>query len=181
MNVQQLTDRIAVYDGYIPDHIIDAALSVSLQHGSWTFFQSLGYGAGNENWRELNKLDDCGFSQSFYHEEYGDFNPAFSLLQTLPEFVGNFGRITRCKANLSFPVTATTRGWHRDRLDEHTAMVIYLHDAHGNTYARDGETEYQIEPKRGRVVVMDGSIEHAAGVPEKGIRVILNYNFVKNK
>ena len=62
--------------------------------------------------------------------------------------------------------------------DPHTSMIIYLHDASGNTYAKDEGVEYAIEPKRGRVVTMDGSIEYAAGVPTDGIRVILNYNLV---
>ncbi len=59
---------------------------------------------------------------------------------------------------------------------DHLVMLYYINDSDGETILRNVG---KIKPKKGRIVIFDGSILHKAKYPVKGYRCILNFNFRK--
>lgn len=70
----------------------------------------------------------------------------------------------------------TTPG-HTDGNLDHCVMIYYVNDCDGETLLyKTGK----IKPKRGRIVLFDGSISHKIKYPTKGYRCVLNFNFIRN-
>jgi hypothetical protein len=69
---------------------------------------------------------------------------------------------------------------HVDRYDPHFSLLYYVNDSDGDTvFFEDDKTTIikKVSPKKGRMVLFDGSIPHAASTPTKNSRCIINYNF----
>ena len=80
--------------------------------------------------------------------------------------------------------------WHIDIVDPHMVCLYYVNDSTGDTkisskkFTQGDQTsfvgslpvEYSISPKKGRAVFFDGSRYHHASNPQKGRRVIINFN-----
>lgn len=67
---------------------------------------------------------------------------------------------------------------HIDLNFPHTVLLYYVNDADGNTvfFDNSGNIIKEVEPKRGRLVIFDGSIYHAAGIPKKSHRSVVNFD-----
>lgn len=65
-------------------------------------------------------------------------------------------------------------------IDAHLSAIYYVHDADGPTYLfrNDGTILDKVYPKKNRLLVFYGKIQHGAGVPKTGHRCIVNYNFI---
>ena len=93
---------------------------------------------------------------------------------------------TRCKINLKLPVpNATEDSYDAPHIDndlEHIAIIYYVHDTDGDTFIfdDDGNILKRVSPKKNRIVLIDGSVVHAAGFPIKNTeRCVINYNIVR--
>ena len=65
---------------------------------------------------------------------------------------------------------------HVDLNIPHTSLIYYVNDADGDTLFFDEDYETQIDsvtPKKGRAVLFNGLIPHAAGIPTLGPRCIV--------
>ena len=71
---------------------------------------------------------------------------------------------------------------HVDRDDLHYTMLYYVNDSDGPTNIFDYKGEkliQEIEPKKGRGVIMTGDTYHSSSCPRNHInRVVVNYNFL---
>ena len=81
---------------------------------------------------------------------------------------------------------------HVDRDDFHYTMLYYVNDSDGPTSIFDYKLEaiyggekkgekviQEIEPKKGRAVIMTGDTYHSSSCPRNHInRIVINYNFV---
>ena len=71
---------------------------------------------------------------------------------------------------------------HVDSPDLHYTMLYYVNDSDGPTNIFDykGENVIQeIEPKKGRAVIMTGDTYHSSSCPRNHInRIVVNYNFL---
>jgi len=66
---------------------------------------------------------------------------------------------------------------HTDRPEEHLGLIYYVNDSDGDTIFFEGDKELQrVTPKKGRIVLFDGSTLHAGGFPTDNPRCIVNYN-----
>lgn len=67
---------------------------------------------------------------------------------------------------------------HVDYPGKHTVVIYYVNDADGPTvfFNDDGKIFKSVEPKKGRVVMFDGTIKHGGGIPKKGPRCIVNFD-----
>ena len=67
---------------------------------------------------------------------------------------------------------------HTDLNIPHTVLLYYVNTADGNTTFFDdaGNIIKEVEPKKGRLVIFDGSIKHAAGIPKTNHRCIVNFD-----
>ncbi len=65
---------------------------------------------------------------------------------------------------------------HKDQPYSHWVMIYYVNDSEGKT---DLKEVTQVTPKKGRILIFDGDIEHRAFLPIKRDRCIINFNFLK--
>jgi len=65
---------------------------------------------------------------------------------------------------------------HKDQPYPHWVMNYYVNDSEGKT---DLNGITKVSPKKGRILVFDGSIEHRAFLPIRRDRCIINFNFLK--
>ena len=66
---------------------------------------------------------------------------------------------------------------HTDRPEEHLGLIYYVNDSDGDTiFFEDGKESKRVTPKKGRVVLFDGSTLHAGGFTTDNPRCIVNYN-----
>ena len=69
---------------------------------------------------------------------------------------------------------------HCDLSCEHHTMVYYVHDTDAPTRLyRNGKVFKEVQPKKGRVLIFPGNIEHSSSSPTKtSRRMVLNFNFL---
>lgn len=70
---------------------------------------------------------------------------------------------------------------HVDDCQQHWVAIYYINDVDGDTilYKDDEKTELcRISPKKGRIVLFDGTIPHTGSYPTLDSRAIINFNFL---
>jgi hypothetical protein len=69
---------------------------------------------------------------------------------------------------------------HTDLPFPHTVVLYYVNDADGDTvlFNNDGDIIKTVSPKKGRVLVFDGSIKHSGGIPKNGPRCAINFDII---
>ena len=69
---------------------------------------------------------------------------------------------------------------HTDLMVPHYVCLYYINDTDGDTifFEDDKNTIFKrVSPKKGRVVIFDGSIFHSSSSPTTTPRAVINYNF----
>jgi len=94
-----------------------------------------------------------------------------------------FKKLIRSKANLQLSKVTdkihTTP--HTDSNNRHIVAIYYANDADGDTFFFNSNLEIvnSLTPKKGRFVMFDGSILHAAGFNKNSnMRINVNFNFI---
>ena len=88
-------------------------------------------------------------------------------------------RIIRMKSNLLLKTQSTSNTPHIDYPDPHIVMLYYVNDSSGPTifYNRKFEVKKEIIPKKGRILMFDGSIYHSSTPPiTNDYRCVINFN-----
>lgn len=69
---------------------------------------------------------------------------------------------------------------HTDLQDPHTVCLYYVNDSDGDTFFFNNDRQIinRITPKKGTMVVFDGSTLHASSAPSKNYRITLNVNYI---
>jgi len=69
---------------------------------------------------------------------------------------------------------------HVDFPFPHTVVLYYINDADGETVFFDtqGKITQRVKPKKGRVLVFDGSLYHGGGIPKLGPRSVVNFDIL---
>ncbi len=67
---------------------------------------------------------------------------------------------------------------HIDFPVAHTVLLYYVNDADGCTvfFNQQKEVVQEIAPKKGRLLVFDGTVYHGGGIPRTGPRCVVNYD-----
>jgi hypothetical protein len=97
-----------------------------------------------------------------------------------------FTELFRSKANLqpaSHNAAQVYTTPHIDNTSNHKALIYYANDCDGDTFIFDdhktGSVLEQISPKKGRFLLFDGNLYHAAGFPDKSdFRINVNFNLI---
>lgn len=82
---------------------------------------------------------------------------------------------------LPYDTKQTHHAPHVDLDFPHKSLIYYVNDSEGDTvfFEKDYETIIdKVSPKKGRAVLFDGLIPHAAGIPTFNPRCIVNYNLI---
>jgi hypothetical protein len=102
------------------------------------------------------------------------------ILKDLPIRLDN---IIRAKANFLPQVMHDKDEFnnpHIDMYQKHKICIVYLNDSDGDTFIFNDDKKIiqRVSPKKGRVLIMDGSFIHTSSHPIKSkYRIIFNINF----
>jgi hypothetical protein len=139
-----------------------------------------------------NHYLQVGFSHVFYGDEnknsynYENFEQLKTIVTT-----NMTGTIERARTFLHIPVPQEIRTPHDtvhvDFHHPHTVCLYYVNDSDGDTIIydktyNDGDPNQpmnvveRISPKKGRVIIFDGSYYHCATPPTSNPRCIINFN-----
>tara|TARA_B100000287_G_C20335069_1_gene663369 strand:- start:117 stop:665 length:549 start_codon:yes stop_codon:yes gene_type:complete len=106
------------------------------------------------------------------------------LLQALDRPIRELYRI-RAVMNIRGQISDKGYPPHIDLHFPHLTMLYYVNDADGPTRLYDGKQHEspgkvvaEVEPKKGRVLFMDGNILHAGTSTTSSRRMIINFNFI---
>lgn len=87
--------------------------------------------------------------------------------------------ILRINANLQFPLNLKSKELDTPHIDtdkKHKVFLYYVTDNEAHTVIFNNGFTRKIKPKKGRVVMFDGSLLHTAEQPTKDIRCVINFN-----
>ena len=86
--------------------------------------------------------------------------------------------LARLYITVPHETTMTHYKAHVDLPTKHLVILYYINDADGATifYDNHGNVVKEVEPKKGRTVLFDGSILHGGGIPKKGPRCVANFD-----
>ena len=99
------------------------------------------------------------------------------LLQSLDAPIKELFRI-RAVMNIRGQISDKGYPPHTDLSVPHFTMLYYVNDADGPTKLYDGDKVVaEVEPKKGRVLFMDGNVLHAGSSTTTNRRMIINFNF----
>jgi hypothetical protein len=131
-----------------------------------------------------------GFGYSFFRDANPyNFDINFHVVKPIP-FIFAAVKILpadfRIKVARAFLQTPSPGLIHNDpHVDgpyPHTVLLYYVNDSDGDTVFFDSEDKTKIiervTPKRGRVLLFDGSMYHASCPPSNGYRSVVNFNIV---
>ena len=95
-------------------------------------------------------------------------------------------QIIQCRGFLQFPLNLKLIGSkhdtpHTDFSYPHTVYLYYVIDADGDTlFLKNSKIVKKITPKKGRLVIFNGDIQHTAEQPKKGARCVINFDVIKD-
>lgn len=117
---------------------------------------------------------DDKISSNYIHEVMRLLN-----WENIIKVTGATERIIRMKSNLLLKTQSTSNTPHIDYPDPHIVMLYYVNDSSGPTifYNRKFEVKKEIIPKKGRILMFDGSIYHSSTPPiTNDYRCVINFN-----
>ena len=95
-------------------------------------------------------------------------------------------QIIQCRAFLQAPLNPKLIGSkhdtpHTDLSYSHTVYLYYVIDSDGDTlFLKNSKIVKKITPKKGRLVIFNGDIQHTAEQPKKGVRCVINFDVIKD-
>lgn len=155
----------------------------------WSFVQDISYGTTD------NGKNSPGFSYNFYLDKKfsasGEtiLSPEYNLI--VPMFLECFDKlgkefsiddIFRSRARLTInrpelPDANRIDAPHVDYSIPHWVLLYYVNNTDGNTvFFENQQIVERIAPRRGRVVLFDGSIVHASSCSTLSPRIVINTN-----
>ena len=66
--------------------------------------------------------------------------------------------------------------FHVDNPRQHLVVIYYVNDCNGRTVLKNIT---KVHPKKNRLILFDGSIEHKIKYPTRGYRCVINFNFLR--
>lgn len=115
------------------------------------------------------------------------FLPNFSLI---PQIACNrehliFNDIIQARIFVTTPYETKLEYYspHVDLPYQHTVVFYYVNDADGDTVFFDHNHQVikSVSPKKGRLIIFDGTLYHGGGIPKKGPRCAINFNILTTK
>ena len=134
-------------------------------------------------------LSHSQFTHSLYNEEiFGSsgkairsphFNTFFYFVKQFIELYKVNGSLYRMKLNCQYQDNRFVDKYNPIHIDEHTphkSLLYYINESDGDTiFFKDGKEIQRVSPKKNRLVISDGPIDHCSSNPIKTeLRYVLN-------
>jgi hypothetical protein len=179
---------IQVFDDLIPKHLQDYFELITLGRTSVedeVMHPMIDFKVKYEN----TALEDGSNPISFVHVLKSDtqISPHLENFGLIPQIVcDHFDWILKAvvlaRLYLILPYETKLQHYapHVDCNFPHTVVLYYLNDSDGDTVFFDsqGNVSQRVSPKKGRVLVFDGTIYHGGGIPKKYPRSVVNFDII---
>lgn len=189
-----INDGVIVIDDVVYQPIQDALEQMfTAPDLAWSYNPSSLYIKGNNSTPDFPQTSNTFDTPLFTHMVAVDnqkLTTAYDLLMpvihALPITVS---QIRRLKANLTLPARGAQQNSHHPvHVDSDVpnllTAIYYVNDSDGDTFIFNEKTGHQgnltikrrISPKKGRIVLFDGQLLHAGGIPLHYPRIVVNIN-----
>lgn len=167
------TDYLVRDDFVSPAEAEDLELLLFGPYFPWYYLDNTTTRKGARRWSEV----ECAMHVHNLYFKGSANNPGYQ--QILERFRLPHETLIRMKANMVMarPFEFRPTPFHVDRLDPHYTVVYYVNDSTGATVLRSRDGRRTVEPRRGRIVIFDGSVMHAHYLPWWQPRCVINFNF----
>lgn len=193
----------------LPEKIIILENVISKQHQDdieqillsdtfhWFYLPQSTYQEGIPNWIKKNKniIEAFQLSHIFYTDRRQNSDAFSVLVPLLSSFPFNIDNLVRVKANMTtYHPDATSKTYGVPHVDDPIpgliSAVYYVNDSSGDTFIfNETKKDYletgtltvkkRITPKKGTLVVFDGSLLHSKNYPNTvNPRTVINFCFV---
>lgn len=190
---------IKVFDNFIPDQYVDEINNLLFNKWSWGFVGDVTVRHDHLENADADYKPRPAISKALIKNDHVVINMDFlyPMIWSAADKAGvNFNKIAQSRAFMQFPIITNDRldPAHVDLHIPHTVVLYYVNDSDAQTIIYDKKDDgygedyiYDVEnlsvlekvtPKKGRVVVFDGSYYHTAEQPKNGMRCILNTNLI---
>jgi hypothetical protein len=193
-------EDIIVLDNLLPESYVQELEKVFTdQYFPWFYHRTISYGDKTLDDKFINHDEKLKDTDAFIHgfllngqrnsEYFGVVRPILFFLEKHLEFkINNILRIRGVFVNKNPGFGDYINIPHVDIEMPHTTMIYYINDSDGDTIIFEEKfkdtvdcakkTEaFRVSPKRGRIVVFDGTRYHTGSVPKVNNRMLINFNF----
>jgi hypothetical protein len=178
--------NIEVFDDLIPEHLQDFfELSILGKSGDKQMHPIISLKCKHED----TALEPSFAPLSFVHvlkssSVVSEHLPNFGLIPQLA--CGHIGRVMKdivlARIFVLMPYSTQLEHYapHVDLPFPHTVVLYYVNDADGDTVLFDNNNNIvrRVSPKRGRILMFDGTIYHGGGIPQSGLRCAVNFDII---
>ena len=165
-------EQVLVIDGFQqPDGVAEVVDFIFTEGLPWQMTRGTVADGGDSDLLWFNHIFSYNnkIESPFFYKLMFLFEERFSLLGSTPHSI---------RANLMTPQGKQgLTAFHVDRPEQHFVGIYYVNKCDGPTVLINGNQKEEIEPKPGRLLLMDGSLMHCATLPEKGLRCVINFVF----
>lgn len=180
---------IKVYDDIIPQYLQDFyEFSILGRCGEDEIYSFVPLTCKYEDTAEENGISPLSFTHILKSStNVSSFLPNFSLI---PQIACNaehliFNDIIQARIFVTTPYKTDLEYYspHVDLPYQHTVVFYYVNDADGDTvfFNQDNKVVKSVSPKKGRLIIFDGSLYHGGGIPKHGPRCAINFNILTTK
>lgn len=178
-------EKIQIFDNIIPDFLVSEIEDFVINKGKFPL-----YYAKHIYEDRLNSVNGSGWDYGFKNTFYDPFKDQISPISYLFNDIFNYLN----KSGINIKEVYLGRLWvippypqkkhyipHIDNNDPHWVCLYYINDSDGDTIFFEDQTPNskiikRVSPKRGRVVIFEGSLWHSPETPTKNTRAVINYN-----
>ena len=173
--------EIKIIDNCIPVKQQDLIIKELLQNKNFPWFY-------REDVTEDFNIELSQQRPALTHYFVLDKNPNSESLNLVLPIIDSLTKkqIIQCRGFLQFPLNLKLIGSkhdtpHTDFSYPHTVYLYYVIDADGDTlFLKNSKIVKKITPKKGRLVIFNGDIQHTAEQPKKGARCVINFDVIKD-
>jgi hypothetical protein len=180
--------NIKVFDDVIPEHLQEFyELSILGRSGEKAIHPIINLKCKYESTAEVAEYPPLSFVHLLKSSTtVSEHLPNFGLIPQLVCAADNkiLKDIIVARAFIVMPYETNIEHYapHVDLPFAHTVVLYYVNDADGDTVFFDKQQNIikQVSPKRGRVIMFDGTLYHGGGVPKQGPRCVVNFDILTN-
>ena len=177
---------VHVFDDLVPEHLQDFyELSIMGRSGDKAMHPIINLKC---------KYEDTAFEKSYAPLSFvhllkssttiSEHLPNFGLIPQLA--CGEIGKVMKeilvARIFLLMPYATDLEHYapHVDLPYPHTVVLYYVNDADGDTviFNKNNQIVKRVSPKRGRILMFDGTMYHGGGIPKNGPRCAVNFDIM---
>ena len=189
-----MSGQINVFDNYLPEAIAERISNIVFGTGNLTN-QTCDVNGSIPFLIKIDKTSPgmISFASMVYTNQmqYNEQNPSMRVKKALHDISTKFLLSNKMldgfkplhgRMYLQVPMAIDEKHKkpHVNLLGKHWVVLYYINNADGTTafYNPDGTLRTEVEPKRNRLVIFDGTIKHSVGIPKLSSRAVLTYDMI---